>query len=52
MQEKTTLLEKEFRVHSLSPAQPLLQQQQQHRCLQVKALAKAAHLSPTPPGIR
>lgn len=39
MQEKTTLLEEEFRVHCLSPAQPLLQQQQQqHRRLQVKAL--------------
>lgn len=54
MQGKTTLLEEEFRVHSLSSAPPLLQQQQQqqHRCLQVKALPKADHLSLTPPGIR
>lgn len=43
MQEKTTLLEGEFRNHSLSPAQPQLQQQQQ-KCLQVKALPKAARL--------
>lgn len=33
MQEKTTQLEGEFRVHSLSPTQLL----QQHKCLQVKA---------------
>ncbi|XP_029391606.1 LOW QUALITY PROTEIN: spectrin beta chain, non-erythrocytic 5 [Mus pahari] len=39
MQEKTILLEEEFQVHGLLPVQPLLQQQQQqHRCLQVKAL--------------
>ncbi|XP_038962424.1 spectrin beta chain, non-erythrocytic 5 isoform X3 [Rattus norvegicus] len=34
MQETTTLLEGEFQVHDLSPAQPLLQQQQQQRRLQ------------------
>lgn len=31
MQETTTLLEGEFRIHDLSPAQPLLQQQQQQQ---------------------
>ncbi|XP_028622676.1 spectrin beta chain, non-erythrocytic 5 [Grammomys surdaster] len=37
VQEKTTLLEEKFRDHSLLPAQPQLQQEQQeqqHRCLQ------------------
>lgn len=43
LQEKTTLLEGEFPGHSLSPAQLL----QQHRCLQVQALPRAAHPSPT-----
>lgn len=43
LQEKTTLLEGEFPGHSLSPAGLL----QQHRCLQVKALPRAAHPSPT-----
>lgn len=49
IQEKTTLLEGEFQVHSLSPAQPL---PQKHRCLQVKALPRPAHPSPSLPGIR
>lgn len=46
MQEKTSLLEEKFRVHSLSSAQAVKQQQQQHRCLQVKALPRLLTSAP------